>query len=391
MRLLVAFTAHGCEVGGRFYNRSKALVNYEHLLRYRSYVSDVVIVLRCKKSDTIDPSWFRIDGEGVSVAPIPDPETPFSAFLQLPAISLAVLRAIKSCDRYYLKFPEPAATIVCLFLLLLRKKYAVEVVASSKEGILFAKKGMPFVRLYAGLFDFLTKFLVKRAHCATYVSNYLRKRYPTKRRDHEWVFSSAELDDETIGSPRSVESFRTEPFKVFCVGRMSKEKGHIYLVRAFKKVLDITSKSVELHMVGDGPERNRLESEAKHLGIGSSVHFHGYIKRGSELFSLLDEAHLFIMPSLTEGMGRCLIEAMARGLPCIGSRVGGIPEYLDVDALFPSGNAEAIAAKIIPLLADSEKLAQMSRRNFEFSKAFRPDALQVVKEDFWRIVIKDCK
>jgi len=391
MKLLVTFTAHAVEVDGKFCNRSKALLNYTHLLRYRHYVSDVVVVLRSSKSNAIEPSWSRIDGEGISVAPIPDPRTPFGAFLMLPRMISAILRAIKCCDRYYLKFPEPTATAVGLLLLLLRKRYAVEVVADSKEGILCAKEEMPFVRLYASLFDGLTRFLVRRAYCATYVSNYLCRRYPTKRHEHEWVFSSAELNEEIIGAPRSAESFDTEPFKVFAVGRMSAEKGHIYLVRAFKKVLQVGGGTVELHMVGDGPERARLEAEAEHLGIGNCVYFHGYIKRGPELFSLLDEAHLYVIPSLTEGMGRGLIEALARGLPCLGSSVGGIPEYLDSDSLFAARDPEAIAKRIIPLLKNPEKLAKMSLRNFEFSKAFWPEALEAVKNEFWHEVVENCK
>jgi glycosyltransferase involved in cell wall biosynthesis len=303
----------------------------------------------------------------------------------------ALVKTIRSCDGYYLKLPEPTASLVGLLLVLLRKKYAVEVVANSKEGILFAKKNMPLVRLYAGLFNGITRFLARRAYCATYVSDYLRRLYPTRYPEREWVFCSAELDEQIIGAPRTIESFEAKPFKIFCVGRMSPEKGQIYLVRAFKKVFQAADGGVELHMVGDGPERARMESEVERLGIRNAVIFHGYIKRGPELFSLLDGAHLYVIPSLTEGMGRGLIEAMAHGLACLGSNVGGIPEYLDSDLLFEAGDSESIADRIIPLLNDRQKLAQMSQRNFEHCKAFWPAALQEVKRDFWRAVVESYK
>lgn len=391
MKLLVTFTAHAVEVEGKYYNCSRALVDYKHLCRYRQYIKDVVVVLRCKKTGTAEPSWPRIDGDGISVAPIPDPASPLKAFIMLPNIIRAINRAISLCDRYLLKAPEPTATITGLMLLIRGKKYAVEVVANSREGILFAKKSMPFVGFYALLFDTLTKFLVRRAHCATYVSQYLRKHYPTKSRDREWVFSSVEFDKESVGNPHSLESFNREPFKIISVGRMSAEKGHLYLVHAFKSISEHSDKRVELHLVGDGPERGDLEKEAGLLGLSDKIHFHGYIKKGPELFSLMDDAHLFVIPSLTEGMGRGLLEAMARGLPCIGSSVGGIPEYLPEEALFEPRNPESITTKVLELLNNPKKLAQMSTHNSAAAKAHWPEALNAVKNEFRHEIVENCK
>ena len=126
MKLLLAFTAHAVEVDGRFHNRSKALLSYKHLCRYRQTVKDLVVVLRCKKADSVDPSWSRIDGPGIAVAPIPDPGSPLKALFAFPVIISRIVRAIKSCDRYMLKLPEPTAIVTGFILLLSGKKYAVD-------------------------------------------------------------------------------------------------------------------------------------------------------------------------------------------------------------------------------------------------------------------------
>lgn len=391
MKLLLAFTAHAVEVDGKFYNCGPAQLHYKHLCRYRQYIKDVVVALRCSKANAAKPAWLRIDGEGINVVPIPDPPSPLRALMMFPKFFRAGYRAINSCDRYLLKLPEPTAIFFGLLLVLLRKKYAVEVMADSRAGILFAKSKMPFVRFYALLFDELTKLLVRRAGCAAYVSNYLRSRYPNKLREQEWVFCSAELEDQIIGKPKPVESFNVRPFKIFSAGRFSAEKGHIYLVRAFKKVCESAKRDVELHLVGDGPERCHLEKEVKDLGISNFVHFHGYVRKGPQLFSLLDQAHLLVIPSLTEGMGRGMIEAMARGLPCLASNVGGIPEYLDGNSLFPPADPKAIAEKILSILDKPQELAGMSLQNFEASKAFWPQALEAIKSKFWREIINNCK
>lgn len=391
MKLLTTHQIHAVEVDGRYYNRSDALVDYKYLGRYKQYCDQLIVLLRCKRADSFDSRWPRIDGDGVTVASTPDPQTPFKALLAMPAIVFAVLKAIKTSDRYYLKLPEPMATVVGLLLLLLRKKYAVEVVADSRQGILFAKKHMTFVKFYSRLFDALTRFLVSRAHCATYISQYLRKQYPTKSPAREWVFCSAELDDEIIGQPKSADAFKIDPFKIFAAGRLSAEKGYIYLVRAFKIIRDLANRAVELHLIGDGPERCRLEKEAEKLGITDSVRFHGFINRGPQLFSLLDQAQLLVIPSLTEGMGRVMIEAMARGLPCLASSVGGIPEYLPEQVLFAPGDPDAIAEKVLKFLNRPETLAAMSLYNYEKAKAFRPESLKSIKEDFWQHVLAECK
>ncbi len=391
MRLLLTFTGHAAEVDGKFYSRSKALVNYKHLCRYRQGIDDILVVIRSRKFDAAEPDWPQIDGPGINVAPIPDPSGPINVLLAVPRMIYHAYRAIKSCDRYLLKSPEPTATIVGLLLLLLHKKYAVEVVSYSKEYLLLGKKNVPLITLYALLSEAIAKFLIKRAHSATYVSKFLRQRYPTRFSDREWVFCSAELTPETFGNPQPVEHYQKTPFKIIAVGRMTLEKGQVYLVRAFKHVLDHAARPVELHILGGGPEDFNLRAEAQSLGITNMIHFHGFIDKGPPFWAFLDQAHLFVMPSLAEAMGRALIEAMARGLPCIGSAVGGIPEYLPEDALFEPGNSESIAAKILQFLDCPGKLASMSKHNYEATQAFRPEALDAVKREFWCKVIADCK
>ena len=101
--------------------------------------------------------------------------------------------------------------------------------------------------------------------------------------------------------------------RIVSVGRLSSEKGHKYLLQAFS---DITDKSWELSIVGDGPERVNLEKMATDLGIHKRVIFHGHLKD----FTLqLSEAQIFVLPSLKEGFPNALIEAMSVPLACIST------------------------------------------------------------------------
>jgi glycosyltransferase involved in cell wall biosynthesis len=200
-----------------------------------------------------------------------------------------------------------------------------------------------------------------------------------------------ELTEEALGQPREVGDFMNNPFRIVAAGRFSAEKGHIHLVRAFKTVLQQSERPVELYLLGDGPERTRLEHEARTLGLTDHIEFPGFVPRGPELYAHLDRAHLYCLPSLTEGMGRGLIEAMGRALPCVGSAVGGVPEYLPADCLFPSADPEATARKILSVMHDPERLVQMSHTNLQAALAFTPERLKAVKDEFWQAVHRYCR
>ena len=83
---------------------------------------------------------------------------------------------------------------------------------------------------------------------------------------------------------------------------------------------------VRLCLVGDGKHRPELERRAAALGVSERIEFRGQLASCELVRQELDRADLFVLPSRQEGLPRAMIEAMARGLPCIGSTVGGIPD-----------------------------------------------------------------
>jgi glycosyltransferase involved in cell wall biosynthesis len=102
----------------------------------------------------------------------------------------------------------------------------------------------------------------------------------------------------------------------------------------------------------------------------------------------LDTADLFVHPSRTEGLPRALIEAMARGLPCIGSNVGGIPELLSPAEQVPAGDANALEAKLCEVLGDPQRLVRLSRENLAKAREYHADALRPRRQAFYRAVLE---
>ncbi len=81
-----------------------------------------------------------------------------------------------------------------------------------------------------------------------------------------------------------------------------------------------------------------------------------------------------------------MIEAMARGLPCVGSRVGGIPELLPDECLVPPNDSHALAAKIVELSRDPKRMQTQSERNLRKAQEYRDEVLSVRRTEFYRQV-----
>jgi glycosyltransferase involved in cell wall biosynthesis len=117
--------------------------------------------------------------------------------------------------------------------------------------------------------------------------------------------------------------------------------------------------------------------------VSDQVSFAGNLPAGAPVRRMLDAADMFVLPSRTEGLPRALIEAMARGLPCVATDVGGIPELLVSEDLVPAGDAMSLAAKLMSVLGNPQRRAAMSARNLEKAREFHYDALSLKRRDFY--------
>jgi glycosyltransferase involved in cell wall biosynthesis len=138
-----------------------------------------------------------------------------------------------------------------------------------------------------------------------------------------------------------------EPIAI-SVARLSAEKDFPTLLKATAIAAEHTP-ALQLRIVGDGPERPKLESLARELGIASRVEFLGERR---DVPDLLKQAGFFVTASLTEGISLTLLEAMAVGLPVVATAVGGNPEIVRdgvTGRLAPANDPSALAAEMTAL------------------------------------------
>ncbi len=151
------------------------------------------------------------------------------------------------------------------------------------------------------------------------------------------------------------------------VGALTPEKGHQVLLDALLPILALHG-DLHLVLVGTGPLQSSLQEQVGRAGLEGQVHFVGFQQDPPRWLAALD---LFVFPSLLEGIGGTLIEALALGLACVASRTGGLPEVArdEQEALLvPPGDAPALAQAVRRLLADSAlgaRLGTAGRRRVE--------------------------
>jgi glycosyltransferase involved in cell wall biosynthesis len=134
------------------------------------------------------------------------------------------------------------------------------------------------------------------------------------------------------------------------IGRLSPEKGLLFLIEAFDKLK--MDHSIHLHIVGDGPEKPKILDRIKQLELEELVTLHGFVPNPQTVYQMLD---LLILPSLTEGIPLTLLEGMSLGIPVIASDVGGIPEIIEDNKsglLVKPGSVDDLINKITLLIKE---------------------------------------
>jgi glycosyltransferase involved in cell wall biosynthesis len=127
------------------------------------------------------------------------------------------------------------------------------------------------------------------------------------------------------------------------------KNGVEFMIRALPLIREHVD--AEAVLIGDGPERGRLEALARGLGVTEAVVFLGK-RQHAEMPGLLSSGDFAVVPSLMEATSVAALEAMACELPVIASDVGGLPEIVgpEVGALFEPGNPKALAQAVVNLL-----------------------------------------
>jgi len=158
------------------------------------------------------------------------------------------------------------------------------------------------------------------------------------------------------------------------VGWLLPIKGPMFLLKAMRMVWE-KFPDTQLVYVGKGEMEQELRSAAMEMDVSERVNFLGWRGDIEEIIPIFD---LFVLPSMNEGMGRVVVEAMAAGKPVVASKVGGIPDLVkhdDTGLLVPPGDVDALSKALIRLLNDPEKAKRIGENGKEYCNKFSLQAM----------------
>jgi len=276
--------------------------------------------IACLHNTEVPLSSLPYSSKRISLIPLPPAGGPnilkklFILFLA-PLYIYTILRELPKADIVHVRCPANISLIAIVLLSLIR--------SPSIRWVKYAGNWQPYDK-EAWSYKFQRWWLLKMLHRGVVTVN---GQWPNQPK-HIHSFLNPCLTTREAEEARKISSEKqlSFPLRLLFVGRLETEKG-------VGRALNILSKlhqkgiSATLDLVGDGPERSRFEKLTNNLGINQLVKFNGWLPR-PDLIPIYSAAHIFLLPSCSEGWPKVLSEAMAYGVVPIASNVGSIPQYL---------------------------------------------------------------
>lgn len=237
----------------------------------------------------------------------------------------------------------------------------------------------------------ITKFSIERSDMVTAVSDHLREEtyraFGCQRAEIRVVPNFVNLAEYFPAGDGKRQQLAPPGHRILT---------HISNFREVKRVKDVVrvfarvrkAMPATLLMVGDGPDREEAESEARTLEVAGDVRFFGRLDSVGDLLRATD---LFVLPSQTESFGLAALEAMACGAPVVASRAGGLPEVIEDGVsgiLEPPGMVEAMARRSIDLLRDPARHRAMADAALARARGFSAERIVPMYESLYAEVLR---
>lgn len=359
---------------------------YESWKKYLISFENIMVMLRVRRESHIPQDVRPLDGDRVTIVGLREFGGSSVSPLSFMQNLVKIRRSVVNADILIIR----AGLVGNLAYLLMprNKPFALEVVGDPYD--VFSKWAFqhplrPIIRV---IYVALLKRQCKSSAAISYVTETtLQKRYPPNPSAYIISCSNVELnaDDYVVEAPKLSFCSRTKTTKIICVGNFyQRYKGQDDLIKAVA-LSKRKGFKIKLVLVGSGKHLGYLEALAQQEGIADDIEFPGALT-SCEIRKRLDDSDIFVLASRTEGLPRALIEAMARGKPCISTKVGGIPELLPDSCLVAANHPDLLAEKIHEMINNSEYSNEMAKRNLEKAKQYRSELLSIRRDQLYSAI-----
>ena len=367
---------------GRVWTQTQA--DHDFWSAYAEAWSGVRVVARVAHVSEVPPRHLRADGDGVTFGAVPSFVGLRELARQTPAVLRAVDREVDAAEAVLLRGPGIIALCGLPRLVARRRAYSVEVLGDSYEALRFGGVAGRSGPLLAPLAGWLQRRVCHAARSASYVTDRaLQDRYPPGG-GPSFAITDVDLPPSAFAPSARPQRPADRPLRMVLVGSLEQPyKGADTAIRMVALLRG--QRDCHLTIVGGGRLLDTYRDLALRLGVAESVELTGWLPRGPAVREVLQASDLFVMPSLTEGMPRALLEAMALGLPCVGSEVGDIARLLGAPFTTRPGDPDALARLVVGL--GPEELRSMSEHNLRTARAVVSRDTAGLKRQFLETVV----
>lgn len=372
---------------------AKTIYGYDFWKRYLEEFEHIYVMARMDKAsqDEVE-NFLESSGPNVEFVPMPmikGSEEGIKYILKYSYIIKNIRNTIKNMDCAIVRLPSVIGFWVAKEIRRVKIPFAVEVVANPIAAMNYRTGVKKLVTLFM---VYELKRICSEANGVSYVTeNILQKDFPSYARKKgenaryfETYASSIDLYDDYYGVPRDYTNHKGTFKLVHIANSISGDaKGHTTVINVIRRLQGLNV-DAKVFFIGDGPSKDAFEQESMSCGVGKQVEFVGIIKNKEDIRDMLLNADMYIFPSKYEGLPRSVLEAMAVGLPCIASDVGGIPELLDSNWLFKPEDDIGMAKLIVYLINNPKLLNQMSFDNINKARLYSHSVLQERRNVFYR-------
>ena len=356
--------------------------NFSSLVERYNYFGSVYLCCYKKEVDVPNQPLMVVSPEKYIFC---EKENKISTLISVRRKNKKKLReAISECDIVVSHLPSRIGIYAIQIDQKMRKPYFLGVVGCAFEALWnYNWKG----RIIAIPTYLQVRYWVSKSKFIFYVTqSYLQKKYPSKGvsigcSNVELYPVSHRILDEKLR--KISENREMKRLNIVTVGAVDvRYKGQRIVIEALSKLKKLNCK-FHYFLVGGG-NIDELEKYARKYGVQEQIHFVGKLSP-KKLFVFLDSMDLYIQSSFTEGLPRSLVEAMSRALPCLGTKVGGIPELLPDIYLYERQNVLSLVELLEAL--NAEEMLKMARENYLKATEYYFDELKKKRELFFDKII----
>lgn len=350
--------------------------------RYLEYYSEITVASRNEIVKDIECDEQNLSsGPSVIFCEIPSISGPVNMVKNRTEATSKLELAIKNSDIIISRLPSEIGMLAISLAIKNKKPWAVEVVGHVWDSLW--NYGSWQGKIYAPIATIRTKFFIKRAPYALYVTKeFLQQKYPCHGKTFDC--SDVMINDVSDYDKAMKRCKNKRKYTIGLIGSMAANyKGIDTAIVALNKIRE-RGLEFEFRILGEG-NKEPYKKLIKKYNLEDNVVFSGVFPSGELVLNWLDELDLYLQPSKTEGLPRALIEAMSRGIPSIASNVGGIPELLSKDYLINPNDAISLSNKIFDVLSNVEIRESMATTNIQVAEQYTAKILGVKRKSFLKV------